>query len=445
MKLFGAKRYDQVEGKFWQLDPFDPEKYRSIHKVEEDTQSHTLALDDLQSPDWEQYLTEKPFFALEGKYHLKLSPQTTPTAAEKDKLYSHWQKMEDKYQNKLGELENAIEEIERQKESLTDRVKNFLGSLFTGKSVTFRNQREKIANLKTKSILELDPDAAADLFRQVNHIRESLEKDREEIKDKVEEGKERAEYEKQKEAWGNEKAEKGHLLAQKQSQLEQLTTGFSTQLAAKQKEQKEKILHFCQTYFPQGKEPQDGESRDQAMAREIELGFAPEDWAKERNSISTLYGKFKKMGKKARDKANYLNKLNREAGDIDRMIQQFEKEVDQQKKSLEKELDGLQSEIEHLEEKINRPFKRTNSTDKQKKSKLAGMRGASGGKSRQKGTFVEPLRPQEIPQEALPQVGTLFSAKSERYLAITYWEEYAPAIQEAERLTATVVATTQSS
>ncbi len=437
-RFYGQQSYAQVKGNFYPLEGLDLAKPQAVLPSVVDQQVYTLSLDELAQTPWEQKLAEKELLALKVDYQIRLLPETAPGGAQLDKLYSEWNKIQARFDDKLEEMEAFLGLLESQRTSVADRAKRWLSGFLTGKSQRLSDHDEKIKVWKALALSDSGIEAARSHFTAINSLLEEIEVDSQEISMKIEEGNAKAKFEENKDRLKEELAELQEAQTQYESELENWEDTSLVLLEQCEQEVREQKAEFVNRYFGPVSE-NDTSKQGKKLVQSIGIAFSVEEWDKGRSEVQRLRGEYRKKGKGGRTESDLLKEMVKEIESIDGVLNAHQRDRNRKKEESEKKVKTSLVQIAQLEAKVAEDFVFTRNPQDKKQSKLKSMKGKSTHSKAPAKNSIEPLRPQDIPQEELPLVGELLSNGKDRYLAIATWDEYEEGKIEATRFKAKLV------
>ncbi|HHG86519.1 MAG TPA: hypothetical protein ENJ82_17345, partial [Bacteroidetes bacterium] len=433
--LHKTRTYAEIEGAFWPLEDFDGNAPQEISSQVLDPQKNIISLEELHEPDWEKWLEEKEILACKVKYEVELLPKKVPEQAKRDKLYTNWEKNQEKFVEKLAGIVGLIDELEKKKGNIIGRAASFWGGFFTGKAKALGEKKEQVEAWEKLDISMMGRKKAEKIFVEVNEMIQQLSKDAREIDKKVEEGKQKAIFEEKQEALREKEEALNADIAALEDKVEHEPGYYllkKEELAQNVQSQRQGLVA---AYFPEkisGDEP----NHDPKLLREIGLKITLEDWKGGKQSITELLGKLKKQ--KEKRKPELLKSILRKMEDIDRAVGKFEREWEKQKGSNEKELKQKKEKLQKVKEALKEEFRLEDS--KSPGSNLAKMN-KGGAKMNQKANSggLGGLHIQDLPSEELPTVGALYALGKERFLGIESWGDFETGKKLAQQLGAELV------
>ncbi len=435
-KFSSLKTYTELEGEsFYTLTKLKSKN--TVVRNERLTQIiPEVSLGDLENPIWENYLEEKELLACRVDYDLELHPIVLPNGATPDRLYADWKKIENNGKGKIEELKFAVAQLNDKQKTIGDRLKSFLGSFRLGKNTKYAELKRKIETLSTAKVLTIRD--GKQLYAAINKIVTEINEETIELNDELAEAKAKADHHDQI----SRAKEELKVLEKEESELKNKRIALEEQQVVERAqlrtEQAEKQTAFLLEYFGiSAKEEYKIKEEYTVFNQQLKFAFTTENWSKIRSTISLKKGEVKKNRKQFKKNAlvvKHIEMLNSEAVKIDDMPKVLERQFQGKFKEIDKQISNFADKIKRKKLETEKEFVYDKKTNK-KISPLARMQ--KRGKKKvvsNENQGIEFLKPQEIPNEELPTVGELFTYQKNRYLTIDFWEEYAEAVTEKERL-----------
>ncbi|HRK25737.1 MAG TPA: TrmB family transcriptional regulator sugar-binding domain-containing protein [Chitinophagales bacterium] len=402
-------------------------KAEEVLKMEEEAYrmqvTNNVPLSELNTPQWEEYLTEETVYAKKVHYKLELVPFYVPSGVKSDELYDKWAKLKKKLTDKLNEIDNKIDEIKsRGNNSPFEKLISF----FSTKKNTFDRLSKEVEDLRKVDVTKLSKFAGRELFEKVNKLIQEVNGQDIAVKKETDRTVQEQKYEQLKKQKRQEKDEKEFLLLELEEKKEKLEEQKKIDLEAAIKNRNTQRGNFLQ---------------------KIEL---ERDWDELKLELEGQVRDGNTHHKRNKDKKNkHHSDINSDTKKRWEVMCKIDSEYEEigvrfQKRltEMEGQIEKLEQTISDLESEINQPFSPDLSKYEQQESSLKSMMRNSSYTSQSIG--LSQLLPQQFDDlEEYPKVGELFfdSQTKKRYLVINYWEEFEGAKEEAKRLKAEICAT----
>jgi len=97
-------------------------------------------------------------------------PFYTPEGSRKDDLYRKWESADDGFSNKLKRMNEAIVDVENEKKSFSDIIRDRLKRFFLSKDQTFKELKNETSEMEDINISNLDKTKRNDYIKKINNL-----------------------------------------------------------------------------------------------------------------------------------------------------------------------------------------------------------------------------------------------------------------------------------
>lgn len=308
-------------------------------------------------------------------------PFTLPEGAKKHNIYMQWDNEKEKISTMLNSLLEEITELEKKETTISEKIK----LLFLGKKIVLNELKNRIEALQGTDFSNLERVERNQKIEDINTISKEITAHGKEIDSENQKARIDEEIDKIKEEIEHKKSDLEHKkneISEEERKYENLTDSFCKQYEIESIDKITELLLNLKKENP-----------DNPKIREIE-----------------------KVQKEISNQKIFLGKMREEQEKIENGIKSDENRI----RSKEEE-----------KSKIDRQ-------NEQSQSSLS----AFSHKNEKKQTIQSAMKKLEISNlPSLPQIGKLYSANGNHYLAIENWEEYEKGKAEAEQFNAKLCAT----
>jgi len=351
-------------------------------------------------------------------YTVNIQPPRCPAEAKKDPIYTEWDKIERKWQDKLDNLSNIQENIEKKQQNISEKIRDTLGSFLVAQGQVKQNLSEDLQRLREWSASSATPADRREYTNQLEQLIKDITKRGESTATKIDSAEQERLWNEKKQDFNSELEELRAVLKSHEDKLKQANADKS-----------EKIDAVEVKFSADWKAAVESLTADQVAGLKLE---SPDDMAMllamDSSNATNLRGRIKdklwsKHYKKLQDAlVNFRFSVNKVEKDIKAICSESER--------AGRDIEHVQNQLETLGESFHYQPKENNAEF----AKQLGLK-----------TPVTEALTFNWPDEDLPSEGTvLYRNGNQRYLVIEHHEQIAQANEDASRLKAKVVVKQES-
>ena len=361
---------------------------------------------------------KKNNLAKEISFSIDIQPPRLPNKATRDKLNDEWVALQKSWDDQVEELKGKLNKIENSKSNITENIRLIMGTFLTGQLTSKRTLDKELNELADISLCKLSSSYRIEKIEVINNITQKII-DRG-IKLTKEQDKANQEIQ-----WKKTKASLESEVSKAKTKKENAENKLTEVMNESNKSLEKQNLLLLEVW-------KNGLSKSLSMDKQRFLEFTSEEILEWLGQNIDNSSKNKNKNKKSKEESSNpipseeLKSIQIARKEFDLKVKHYDEECESHKKTLKNAEQHLQRVTGDLNKLGNFVAK-----DKDTNSELSKLLGNNKLVSN-KIDFV-------LPKEDLPEVGSLFSHKQERYLLIQHETEVEQGKLDCERLNAKLV------